>query len=222
MGLSTYKVKSERINDYLKSLFQMAHFLTRSLLSQSAFDYALDDVAAFIGNYIGELKTAGEYDALCQQAKEFKLSAQVFDTFGENVTQIISQNLFVTTDTDLDRQFRQAEAVLKNSGVSNRYLQKILDAGHDIEDGKIEVILFVKNQNCLINLERFAKTKFHDLCDKFRRKTINLPVVLKNDYNAIVQNGDAVSKYNFSLPTTISMPQELVSSQNTQRDFFTA
>ena len=208
MGLLTYKVKSERINDYLKSLFQMAHFLTRNSLAQSAFDDALDDVATFIGNYINDLKVSGEYDALYRQAKEFKLSAQVFDAFGENVTQIISQDLFVTTDTDIDRQFRQAEAVLKNEGVSNRYLQKILDAGDDIEDGKIDVILFVANHDCLVNLERFAKTKFHDLCDKFRRKTVTLPPNLANEYNSIVWNGDAVSKYNFSLPATISMPHD--------------
>ena len=208
MGLSTYEVRSERINDYLKSLFQMAHFLTRSTLSQSAFDNVLDDVAAFISNYIDELKASGEYDALYRQAKEFKLSAQVFDAFGDNVTQIISQDLFVTTDTDIERQFRQAEAVLKNAGVSNRYLQKILEAGDDIEDGKIDVILFVANHDCLINLERFAKTKFHDLCDRFRRKTVTLSPNLTNEYKTIVRNGDAVSKYNFSLPATISMPHD--------------
>ena len=208
MGLSTYKVRSERINDYLNSLFQMVHFLTRSLLSQSAFDDVLDDVASLIGKYIDGLKSAGEYDTLYRQAKEFKLSAQVFDAFGENVTQIISQDLFVTTDTDIERQFRQAEAVLKNEGVSNRYLQKILDAGDDIEDGKIDVILFVANHDCIVNLERFAKTKFHDLCDRFRRKTVTLPPALANEYNSIVWNGDAVSKYNFSLPATISMPHD--------------
>lgn len=208
MGLSTYKVRSERINDYLKSLFQMAHFLTRSLLSQSAFDDVLDDVATFIGNYIDKLKASGEYNTLYQQAKEFKLSAQVFDAFGESVTQIISQDLFVTTDTDIERQFRQAEAVLKNEGVSNRYLQNILDAGDDIENGKINVILFVANHDCLVNLERFAKTTFHELCDKFRRKIIILPIALKNEYNTIVWNGDEVSKYNFSLPATISMPHD--------------
>ena len=208
MGLSTYEVRNERINDYLKSLFQITHFLTRSLLSQSAFDDVLDYVAAFIGDYIGELKRAGKYDALYRQAKEFKLSAQVFDAFGENVTQILSQDLFVTTDTDIERQFRQAEAVLKNEGASNRYLQKILNAGNDIEDGKIDVILFVANPDCLINLERFAKTKFHDLCDRFRLKTLTLSIALQNEYKTIVRNGDAVSKYNFSLPATISMPHD--------------
>lgn len=209
MGLLTYEVRSERINDYLKSLFQMAHFLTRSLLSQSAFDDVLDDVAAFISNYIDELKAAGEYDALYRQAKEFRLSAQVFDAFGDNVTQIISQDLFVTTDTDIERQFRQAEAVLKNEGVSNRYLRKILEAGDDIEDGKIDVILFVANHDCLVNLERFAKTTFHELCDEFRRKTVTLPPNLTNEYNSIVWNGDKVSKYNFFLPATISMPHDV-------------
>lgn len=208
MGLLTYEVRSDRINDYLKSLFQMAHFLTRSLLSQSAFDDVLDDVSVLISNYINELKASGEYDALYRQAKEFKLSAQVFDAFGDNVTQITSQDLFVTTDTDIERQFRQAEALLKNEGVSNRYLQKTLEAGDDIEDSKIDVILFVANHDCLINLERFAKTKFHELCDRFRRKTVTLSSNLTNEYKTIVRNGDAVSKYNFSLPATISMPHD--------------
>ena len=208
IGLSTYKVSSERINDYLKSLFQMAHFLTRSLLAQSAFDDALDDVAAFIAKYIDKLKASGEYDALNRQAKEFKLSAQVFDAFGASVTQIISQDLFVTTDTDIERQFRQAEFILKNEGVANRYLQKILDAGEDIEDGKIDVILFVVNSDCLVNLERFAKAKFHDLRDRFRRKTVALPPALQDEYKKIVWNGDKVSRYNFSLPATISMPHD--------------
>lgn len=209
MGLLTYEIRSERINDHLKSLLQMAHFLTRSLLSQSAFDDVLDDVAVFISSYINELKAAEEYNTLYQQAKEFRLSAQVFDAFGDNVTQIISQDLFVTTDTDIERQFRQAEAVLKNEGVSNRYLRKILEAGDDIEDGKIDVILFVANHDCLINLERFAKTTFHELCDEFRRKIVTLPPNLTNEYNSIVWNGDKVSKYNFFLPTTISMPHDV-------------
>ena len=47
----------------------MAHFPTLSLLSQSAFDDVLDDVAVFISNYIDELKATGEYDALYRQAK---------------------------------------------------------------------------------------------------------------------------------------------------------
>ena len=97
---------------------------------------------------------------------------------------------------------------MKNEGVSNRYLQKILEAGDDIEDGKIDVILFVTNHDCLINLERFAKTEFHKLCDRFRRKTVTLPSNLTNEYKTIVRNGDAVSKYNFSLPATISMPHD--------------
>ena len=208
MALATYKIKGKRTNDYLKSLFQISNFLTRSLINQSAFDDALDDVVVFIGKYIDGLKATGEYDALNQQAKEFKLTAQIFDAFGENVTQVISQDLFVTTDTDIERQFRQAEAVLKNEGVAHRYLQKILTNGGDVEDGKIDVIIFVANRNCLLQLDRFAKDKFHDLCEKFRSKTVNLPPVAVEEFNKIVSDGDEVSKHNFYLPTTISLTHD--------------
>ncbi len=205
MALLSYKVCNERINDYLKSLFQLANFLTRSLLNQSAFDDALDEVAALIRNYINELKAAGEYDALYRQAKEFKLSAQIFDAFGESVIQAVSQNLFVTTDTDIDRQFRQAESRLKNMGVANRYLSKFAD---DIDDGKIDVILFVANNDCLARLENFAMKKFHSLNDSFRRKTVTLPPATVNEYNRIVSDGDVVSKHNFTLPETIAISHD--------------
>ena len=208
MGLSTYKINRAQINDGLQSFLQMAHFLTRSNLSREAFDTALDDVAAFIRRYIDGLKAAGKYDALNRQAKEFKLSAQIFDAFGEGVNQAVSQNLFVTTDTDIDRQFLQAERTLKNEGVANRYLTNFFPPD-DVEDGKIDVILFVKDADNLIKLERFAKEKFHALKDEFRPKIIGLPSATRNEYDKIVSNGDEVSTHNFELPMTISMTHDV-------------
>ena len=205
MALLTYKVRSEKNNDYLQSLFKLAHFLMRSALSVTEFDSTLDEVAAFIRNYIDKLKGSGEYESLSRQAKEFKLSAQIFDAFGESVIQAVSQNLFVTTDSDIDRQFRQAEARLKKAGVANRYLINFAD---DIDDGKIDVILFSGNPVCLEQLENFAERRFHKLCDKFRRKTVSLPLKLKDEYDDIVSDSDIISKHNFSLPESISMTHD--------------
>ncbi len=208
LGLSTYKINRAQINDALQSFLNMAHFLMWSNLFREAFDTALDDVAAFIRQYIDELKSAGKYDALNRQAREFKLSAQIFDAFGEGVNQAVSQNLFVTTDTDIERQFRQAEKTLKSAGVANRYLTNFFPPDN-LDDGKIDVILFVKDADNLIKLERFAKEKFHALCDKFRREIIGLPSATKNEYDKIVSNGDEVSTHNFELPMTISMTHDV-------------
>ena len=208
MGLSTYKINRAQTNYDLQSFLNMAHFLTMSNLSREAFDTALDDVAAFIRQYIDGLKVAGEYDARNRQAKEFKLSAQIFDAFGEGVNQAVSQNLFMTTDTDIERQFRQAEKTLRSAGVANRYLTNFFPPD-DVDDGKIDVILFVNDADNIIKLERFAKEKFHALCDKFRRKIIGLPSTTRNEYDKIVSYGDEVSTHNFELPMTISMTHDV-------------
>lgn len=208
MGLKTYVVQSTRNNDHLTALFKMAQFLMMSNLSREAFDTALDEVAAFIRRYIDNLKAAGKYDALNRQAKEFKLSAQTFDAFGADVRQSVSQNLFVTTDTDIERQFRQAEALLKNAGVANRYLTNFF-CSDNLEDCKIDVIIFVADKNCLVELERFAEKNFHALQDAFRRKICNLPAAAQAEYKKIVADADEVSEFIFSLPETFSVTQDI-------------
>ena len=186
MALTTYKITGTRIHDYLKSLFQLANFLMRSGLSTSTFNAT---VADFIRNYIEHLKHLGNYDFLHREAREFKLDAQIFDTFGKPVLQTLSQDLFVTTNSDIERQLNQAEFKLKNMGVAYRYIKKF--AADDIDDCKIDVILFAKNPDCLDQLNDFARKNFHKLNDSFRRQTVNLMPNWKNEYDKIVSNSDS-------------------------------
>jgi len=52
---------------------------------------------------------------------QFKLNTQIFDVFGESVDNNAIHDLFSATDTDLDRQFRQAETKLGSEGIGNKY-----------------------------------------------------------------------------------------------------
>ena len=56
-----------------------------------------------IHEYIESLKTKGEYENLVEKVKQFKLSTQIFDAFGETVDNYSIQDLFSTTDADIDR-----------------------------------------------------------------------------------------------------------------------
>ena len=208
MALTTYKINRNRIHDHLKSLFQLANFLMRSGIDDSIFNSTVDEVADFIRKYIERLKYLGNYDSLHREAREFKLAAQIFDTFGKPVFQALSQDLFVTTNSDIERQFLQAEFKLKNMGVANRYIKKFAATSDDIDDCKIDVILFSKNPDCLDQLNDFARKKFHALNDEFRRKTVNLMPSWKNEYDKIVSNSDLISKHNFYLPETIAMTND--------------
>ena len=205
MGLLTYNIRTVRNNDYFKSLLSMAHFLTQSFIYHQAVEVITCEICDLIHSYIEDLKNSNKYDELKRKVKEFKLSAQIFDVFGKTVESRIGQNMFVTTDTDLDRQFSIAEAKLKSDGIANAYLGKFCVDYDFIDDYKIDVILFVANMNCMANLEKYSKKRFHELNDEYRRRIAKSSARTKREYDRIVSDGDKISEHNFTLPETISL-----------------
>ena len=81
-GLLSYNVRALRINDYLKSLYRMAHLLTMSGLHRTAIREVQAEIAEMIRDYVQELKAQDKYDSLVLQVKQFKLATQIFDAFG--------------------------------------------------------------------------------------------------------------------------------------------
>ncbi len=207
-GLLSYDVRSLKINNYLKSLFEMAHLLTISGLSIEAIREVQTEVALLIAEYIENLKADGKYDELVNMVKEFKLATQIFDAFGETIDNYPVHDLFTSTDTDIDRQFRVAETKLGNEGIGMVYGNKYLDINNPIAF-KVDVILFVADDECMNNLHNYAQKRFHGLNDDYRKyiATVNSDKI-RNKYDRIVSDGDIVSKHNFRLPETIQVPHE--------------
>lgn len=206
-GLLTYDVRKVRITDYLKSMYALARFLTQTRIDLDIKEQILNDISEKIHSYIGSLKSTGEYRDLANQVLQFKLKAQIFDVFGRSIDAHAEVDMYSTTDTDIDRQFRLAETRLGNEGVGNAYLNKYYSDA-DLVDLKIDVIIFAANSDCMDGLYDYAKTKFHDMNDKYRRTTVMLPEKFKKKYDDIVSDGDIVSKHNFRLPETIRVPHE--------------
>lgn len=111
-GLLSYNVRALRINDYLKSLYRMAHLLSMSKLHREAIREVQNEIVQIIRDYVEDLKAAGKYDDLVQQIKQFKLATQIFDAFGETVDNYSVHDMFTTTDTDIERQFQIADVKL--------------------------------------------------------------------------------------------------------------
>ena len=207
MALLTYKVGRVRTSDYLNSLLKISNFLTRSGLCRSAFNITLDEIVMLIRRYIDKLKSSGEYEALSLETRKFRFNETVLNTSGEILEQVVNPNLFVTTDADIDRQFDKAELRFKDSRIGLEYVNKFSDAD-GIINCKIDVILFVSNDKCLEQLEQFAKKKFHELNDKFRRETVKLTDKWRSEYDKIVSDSDEVSKHNFTLSESINLTQD--------------
>ena len=207
-GLLTYTVRKVRITDYLKSMYALARFLTMTRIDLDAKETIISEIVDKIHTHITALKRLGEYDSLVDQVLQFKLNVQVFDIFGRSIDDGIIYDLFSTTDTDIERQFRLAETRLGNEGVGNAYVNRYYDES-DVLDLKIQVIIFAANSRCMESLHEYAKDKFHSMNDENRRRTVTLPDRYKIKYDNIVSDGDLVSKHNFRLPETIRVPHEV-------------
>lgn len=207
-GLLSYNVRALRINDYLKSLYRMAHLLTMSKLHREAIREVQDEIVEMIHNYVESLRAAGKYDDLVQQVKQFKLATQIFDAFGETVDNYSVHDMFTTTDTDIERQFQIADVKLGREGIGMAYGNKYMDFA-DLTAFKVDVILFVADEECMKRLHSYAEERFHGLNDDYRRyiATIDSEKIRK-EYDSIVSDGDPVSKHNFRLPETIQVPHE--------------
>lgn len=207
-GLLSYDVRNVRINNYLNSLYSLARLLRQSGKYQDATDDVLEEIVKMIREYVGDLKRDGKYDDMSRKVMEFQMKSQVFDAFGESVDENIVHKFMSTTDVDIDRQFRRAETKLGNEGVGNKYGHYYYDED-DPNAYKIDVILYASNDDCYERLLAYAEKAFHKMNDNYRRKIVGLGDRFIKQYDAIVSNGDVVSKHNFRLPETISLPREV-------------
>ena len=207
-GLLTYNVRRVKITDYLKSMYALARFLTQTRIDMDAKETVISEITAKIREHIKLLKQRDQYDNLAGQVLQFKLSAQIFDVFGRSIDDFAIHDLFSTTDTDIERQFRLAETRLGNEGIGNAYVNRYYDED-EVLDLKIQVIIFAANAGCMNALNKYAEQKFHDLNDANRRRTVSLPDKFKKRYDDIVSDGDIISKHNFRLPETIRIPHEM-------------
>ena len=207
-GLLSYDVRNVRINNYLNSLYSLARLLRQSGKYLEATDDVLEEIVKMIREYVGDLKREGKYDDMAQKIMEFQMKSQIFDVFGETVDDNIVHMSMSTTEIDIDRQFRRAEAKLGNEGVGNKYGHYYYDENNP-NAYKIDVILFASNADCYARLLSYAEKTFHKMNDNYRRKIVSLDDRFIKRYDAIVSNGDVVSKHNFRLPETISLPHEV-------------
>ena len=207
-GLLSYEVRSVKISNYLTSLYALARLLVQSNKYPEAKDDILEEIIKQIHEYAMNLRKSGKYNDMAKNIMEFEMKTQVFDAFGESVDDNIIYHFMSSTDTDIDRQFRKAESKLGNEGVGNRYGKYFYDSDNP-NAYKIDVILYVADDDCAKRLMAYAEKAFHELNDKYRRKMVNLDEKFIKRYNTIVSDGDIVSKHNFRLPETITQPRDV-------------
>ena len=203
LGLLTYEIRSVQIHNYLKSLIDLSRLLTHHNIYKNAIREVDGEIVDMIRTYVDDLKHSGIYDKLANEVLQFKLLAKIFDPFGEKIQNFFTSDLFAT-DAQLDYQLRAADRDLGSCGIPNAYMKKYYD-DDDPNTCKIDVILFVIDENCMKQLHEYAEVKFHELNDAHRKGVVKAEDKVQNEYKKIIANGDPVSKHNFRLPEVLQV-----------------
>ena len=206
-GFLTYFVRQDRINDYLKSLLDLATLLTHNMIYQGARDEVIDDVVGMIRAYVDDLHRSGRYDALAAQVLEFKLSVQVFDPFGHALEDTYWGNLVMMSETDLDRQVRNADARLGRYGFPNIYGGRYYDED-DPSAHKIDCVLFAADDDCRAKLGEYAKDKLRELSRRYRVAIANKSDSCRRDYRRIMADSTEISEQLFAIPENITVRED--------------
>lgn len=206
-GYLTYIVRQDRINDYLKSLLDLATLLTHNVIYQGARDEVIDDVVGLIRGYIEELHRTGRYDALADQVLQFKLSVQVFDPFGKALQENYFNDFTLMSETDLDRQVRNADAKLGRYGFPNIYGGRYYD-DENPNAHKIDCVLFAADDVCRDRLREYAKNKLREFSRKYRVAVANRSDACKKKYREIMADSAVVSEQLFAIPENISVRED--------------
>lgn len=206
-GYLTYFVRHDRINDYLKSLLDLATLLTHNVIYQNALNDVEDDIIGLIKSYIDGLHRSGRYDDLASRVLEFKLSVQVFDPFGQEITESYSNDYTLMSESDLDRQVRNADARLGRYGFPNKYGRRYFDEENP-NAHKIDCILFAADDECRTTLGEYAKNKLYELSRSYRLRIVNKSDACKKKYHDIMADADIVSEQLFAIPENIFVRED--------------
>lgn len=206
-GFLTYFVRRDRINDYLKSLLNLADLLTHNMIYQGARDEVIDDIIGLMRSYIEELHRTRQYDALAEQVLEYKLSVQVFDPFGKAVQENYSSDYTLFSESDLDRQLRNADAKLGRYGFPNIYGGRYYDED-DLNAYKIDCILFAADESSRDKLGEYAKKKLYELARKYRFNIVSKSDSCKKKFHDIMADSDIISEQLFAIPENISVRED--------------
>jgi len=206
-GYLTYFVRQDRINDYLKSLLDLATLLTHNVIYQDARDEVIDDVIALIRAYVEELHRSGRYNSLAEQVLQFKLSVQVFDPFGQAIQENYSSDFTLMSETDLDRQVRNADAKLGRYGFPNIYGGRYYNED-DPNAHKIDCVLFAADDACRNKLGEYAKEKLREFSRKYRVAIANKSDACKREYRRIMADSAVVSEQLFAIPENIIVRED--------------
>jgi type III restriction enzyme len=111
------------------------------------------------------------------------------------------------SETDLDRQVRNADAKLGRYGFPNIYGGRYYNED-DPNAHKIDCVLFAADDACRNKLGEYAKEKLREFSRKYRVAIANKSDACKREYRRIMADSAVVSEQLFAIPENIIVRED--------------
>lgn len=111
------------------------------------------------------------------------------------------------SETDLDRQVRNADARLGRYGFPNIYGSRYFDEENP-NAYKIDCVLFAADDSCRTKLGEYAKNKLREFSRKYRVAVANKSDACKRKYREIMADSAIVSEQLFAIPENIYVKED--------------
>ena len=206
LQLKTYVFNRFKVNNYLTSLLNLAYLAANTQgCDPDAAVRVSKQICKMISAYIEGLKAEGTYSNKVGDIKQFILTESKMEYLTENKLKDASNLVLELTDYDIEREFVRADSKLKNAGL--RYVRENYDEDDPMKP-KVEVILFVQSDECMTELDKFAKAMFYQYKHDYRKYLSKFSESVKSKYDKYTREGEEVSDdHSWMLPNTIYLPK---------------
>ena len=205
LQLKTYVLSKYRVANYLTSLFNLAYLAANTQgCDPDAAVRVSKQIAKMISDYIERLKAAGDYNNMVRDIKQFILMESKMEYLTENKLKDASNLVLELTDYDIEREFARADSKLKNAGL--RYVRENYDEEDPIKP-KVEVILFVQSEECMADLDKYAKDTFYQYKHDYRKYLSKFSENVKSKYDKYTREGEEMSDHSWKLSNPIYLPK---------------
>lgn len=198
MGLLTYVIGNSKINNYLTSLYKLANLVKNETSDKTAKSAITKEIVQMMGDYIDEVKSSGKYDERIKSFDEFVVNGGSLAYLKSNEIEAKESQIWHTIEYDIEREYELADHQLAQGEIATDYLEKHREECDFLELEK-QVIMYVNNR--MDALEIYARQKFNELKNKYRKTLTQKNETVRSKYEKIVkQNTNPESTWELHEP----------------------
>lgn len=200
----TWQIKRNRINNYLTSLFALTNLLRNGGWDAHASKQSKYDIVAMIKGFMEQLKKDGLYeDAINGLRQDIRVSNE-YDTRNGGEETTGAERAIEATEYDIEKNFKRAQAQLAHQDLGMLYCKEY--TVETFVEHQLDFILYSKSERAMKELEDYAKRKFYELKDKWRKDVSAGEDKYKAKFDGIVAESDEASQHSLKLMDPISLP----------------